>query len=167
MARMIILIGIILVVIGLVWMLAERLGLGRLPGDIVIEREGFRLYIPLMTMLIISIVLSRGKRRLHQKPNAYEIDRCKWWLDLELEIIKPELTVALGGTALRALAGRPITIKSVRGEVLRTADGRNMLVTIHPSLILRLRESKSRAAELARFTDDLRKVGRLVPAVRM
>ncbi len=58
MARMIILIGIILVVIGLVWMLAERLGLGRLPGDIVIEREGFRLYIPLMTMLIISIVLS-------------------------------------------------------------------------------------------------------------
>ena len=58
MARMIILIGIILVVIGLVWMLAERRGLGRLPGDIVIEREGFRLYIPLMTMLIISIVLS-------------------------------------------------------------------------------------------------------------
>ncbi len=58
MARMIILIGIILVLIGLVWMLAERLGLGRLPGDIVIEREGFRLYIPLMTMLIISIVLS-------------------------------------------------------------------------------------------------------------
>ena len=58
MARMIILIGIILVVIGLVLMLAERLGLGRLPGDIVIEREGFRLYIPLMTMLIISIVLS-------------------------------------------------------------------------------------------------------------
>jgi hypothetical protein len=58
MARMIILIGIILVVIGLVWMLAERLGLGRLPGDIVIEREGFRLYIPFMTMLIISIVLS-------------------------------------------------------------------------------------------------------------
>jgi len=49
---------------------------------------------------------------------------------------------------------------------LRTADGRNMLVTIHPSAILRLRESESRAAELARFADDLRKVGRLVPAVR-
>src|SRR5690606_17834778 len=114
-------------------------------------------------------VLSRGKRRIHQKPNAYEIDRCKWWLDLELDIIKPELMVALGGTALRALAGRPITIKSARGEVLRTPDGRNMFVTIHPSSILRLRESESesRAAELARFTDDLRNVGRLVPAVRM
>lgn len=111
-------------------------------------------------------VIDRGKRRIHQKPNAYEIDRCKWWLDLELEIIKPELTVALGGTAVRALAGRPITIKSARGEVLRTADGRNMLVTIHPSAILRLRESESRAAELARFAHDLRKVGRLVPAVR-
>nr|PZN81630.1 MAG: DUF2905 domain-containing protein [Pseudomonadota bacterium] len=58
MARMIILIGLVLVAVGLVWMLAERLGLGRLPGDIVIERENFRLYIPLMTMLIVSIVLS-------------------------------------------------------------------------------------------------------------
>ena len=58
MARMLILIGVILVAIGVLWLLAERLGLGRLPGDIVIERGGMRIYIPLMTMLIISIVLS-------------------------------------------------------------------------------------------------------------
>lgn len=58
MARIIILIGVALIAVGLVWMLAERLGLGRLPGDIVIERENFRIYIPLMTMLIVSIVLS-------------------------------------------------------------------------------------------------------------
>ena len=58
MGRLLILIGIVLVAIGLVWLLAERLGLGRLPGDIVIEREGMRIYIPLMTMLIVSIVLS-------------------------------------------------------------------------------------------------------------
>ncbi len=58
MAKVLILIGIALVAIGLVWLLAERLGLGRLPGDIVIEREGLRIYIPLMTMLIVSIVLS-------------------------------------------------------------------------------------------------------------
>lgn len=112
-------------------------------------------------------VQSRGKRRLHQKPNAYEIDRCKWWLDLELDIIEPELTVAMGGTAVRALAGRPVPIKSARGEVLPTPDGRQMLVTIHPSLILRLPDSESRSAELARFVADLRKVGTLVPAVRM
>ncbi len=58
MAKTLILIGIVIVAVGLVWLLAERLGLGRLPGDIVIEREGMRIYIPLMTMLIVSIVLS-------------------------------------------------------------------------------------------------------------
>src|SRR5690554_6038344 len=112
-------------------------------------------------------VLNRGKRRIHQKPNAYEIDRCKWWLDLELDIIEPELTVAMGGTAIRSLAGPPITLKSARGEVLTTTGGRRIFVTIHPSLILRSRDSESRAAELARFVADLRKVGNLVPAVRM
>lgn len=58
MAKTLILIGAIIIAIGLVWLLAERLGLGRLPGDIVIEREGMRIYIPLMTMLIVSVVLS-------------------------------------------------------------------------------------------------------------
>src|SRR5690606_19465048 len=112
-------------------------------------------------------VQSRGKRRIHQKPNAYEIDRCKWWLDLELDIIEPELTVAMGGTAVRSLAGKSITIKSARGEILSTPRGRRMLVTIHPSLILRARDSESRAAELAGLVADLRRVGALVPAVRM
>lgn len=58
MARLLILIGIVFIALGVIWLLAERLGLGRLPGDIVIEREGMRIYIPLMTMLIVSIVLS-------------------------------------------------------------------------------------------------------------
>ena len=58
MARLLILIGIAFIALGVIWLLAERLGLGRLPGDIVIEREGMRIYIPLMTMLIVSIVLS-------------------------------------------------------------------------------------------------------------
>jgi hypothetical protein len=52
------LIGLALVVVGLIWMAGERLGLGRLPGDIVIERENFRLYIPLMTSLLVSVALS-------------------------------------------------------------------------------------------------------------
>jgi hypothetical protein len=56
--RMLIILGIVLVVLGMLWPLITRLGLGRLPGDIVIERENFRLYIPIMTSLIVSIVLS-------------------------------------------------------------------------------------------------------------
>jgi Protein of unknown function (DUF2905) len=58
MPKLLIAIGLILVAIGLVWMLGERLGLGRLPGDIVIEREGMRIYIPIATSIIISIALS-------------------------------------------------------------------------------------------------------------
>ena len=56
--RLLIILGIVLVVLGILWPLVTRLGLGRLPGDIVIERENFRLYIPIMTSLIVSIVLS-------------------------------------------------------------------------------------------------------------
>ncbi len=58
MAKVLIFVGLALVVLGLIWLVGERLGLGRLPGDIVIEREGFRLYLPLMTSLIVSVVLS-------------------------------------------------------------------------------------------------------------
>jgi hypothetical protein len=56
--RLLIILGIVLVVLGMLWPLMTRLGVGRLPGDIVIERENFRLYIPIMTSLIVSVVLS-------------------------------------------------------------------------------------------------------------
>lgn len=58
MSRFLVTLGIVLVALGLLWPLVQKLGLGRLPGDIVIEREGFRLYIPLMTSLIVSVALS-------------------------------------------------------------------------------------------------------------
>jgi hypothetical protein len=56
--RLLVILGIVLVVLGMLWPLMTRLGVGRLPGDIVIERENFRLYIPIMTSLIVSIVVS-------------------------------------------------------------------------------------------------------------
>jgi hypothetical protein len=58
MPKLLIILGIVLIAVGLAWAAGEKLGLGRLPGDIVIERDGFRLYIPLMTSLIVSVVLS-------------------------------------------------------------------------------------------------------------
>jgi hypothetical protein len=58
MAKVLILIGLALIVVGLLWLVGERLGLGRLPGDIVVERENFKFYFPLMTSLIVSVVLS-------------------------------------------------------------------------------------------------------------
>lgn len=58
MGKVLIFLGLALVVLGLLWLAGERLGLGRLPGDIVIEREGLRIYLPLMTSLIVSVGLS-------------------------------------------------------------------------------------------------------------
>src|SRR5205807_10230172 len=75
----------------------------------------------------------RGKRRLHKRPNAYEIERCRWWIDIERAIVKPELIVALGATAARSLLHRTVTISKIRGEVLDREDAGRVLVTIHPS----------------------------------
>ena len=58
MARLLILLGIVLIVVGLLWGPIQRLGLGRLPGDIVIERENFRLYIPITSAILVSVLLS-------------------------------------------------------------------------------------------------------------
>ena len=98
----------------------------------------------------------RGKRRLHKKPNAYEIDRCNWWLDLEKMIVKPELHVALGATGARALTGRAVTISKVRGTVVTLADGGRMVVTVHPSSLLRIPDSASRKAAYREFVNDMR-----------
>ena len=79
----------------------------------------------------------RGKRRLHKKPNAYEIERCRWWNELEREIVRPALVVALGATAARSLLRRTVTISKVRGEVL-VSNGMRLVVTVHPSYLLRI-----------------------------
>src|SRR2546423_2369234 len=88
----------------------------------------------------------RGKRRLHKKPNAYEIERCKWWFEQERAIVKPQLIVALGATAARSLMGRAVTITKVRGEAFALADGTQALVTIHPSALLRMQEEAEKRA---------------------
>src|SRR5688500_17835368 len=93
----------------------------------------------------------RGKRRLHKKPNAGEIEACKWWLDQELDIIKPALTVALGATAARALAGRAMPIGTSRGHLVEFRDGLPGLVTIHPSFLLRMPDPDMKEQEYRRF----------------
>jgi uracil-DNA glycosylase len=98
----------------------------------------------------------RGKRRLHKRPNAYEIDRCHWWLELERKLVKPEILVALGATAVRSLSGRPLAINKVRGRVMQLADGGWMLATIHPSYLLRIRDEADKLAQYKRFVADLK-----------
>ena len=107
----------------------------------------------------------RGKRRLHKKPNAYEIDRCRWWQEQELRIIKPELVVALGATALRSLTGRPTAIVKLRGRAVPLADGTPLVATIHPSYLLRIQDDNDKAAEYGRFVNDLRLCAKLLEQV--
>lgn len=97
----------------------------------------------------------RGKRRLHKSPNAFEIDRCKWWLDRELALIRPRLTVALGATAARSLAGRPLAIGQNRGRILAFPGGLQGLVTVHPSSLLRVPDPEARHRAYAEFVKDL------------
>jgi uracil-DNA glycosylase len=104
----------------------------------------------------------RGKRRLHKKPNAYEIERCKLWLDVERLIVKPEVVVALGATAARSLLGRVVTIAKVRGAPIDLQDGSRLVVTVHPSALLRTEDEADKRAKYAEFVKDLKVAARLV-----
>ena len=101
----------------------------------------------------------RGKRRLHKRPNAHEIDRCRWWQDMERAIVKPAIIVAMGATAARSLLGRPTTIQKVRGQALSFSEGAEAFVTIHPSAILRITDSADKQRQYRAFVDDLRLAG--------
>jgi DNA polymerase len=100
----------------------------------------------------------KGKRRIHNKPDAGEISACRWWLEHERELIRPPVTVALGATAARSLIGKAVTISKVRGEPLTLDDGSECWVTVHPSALLRMPEPERRRAERARFVEDMKRV---------
>lgn len=100
----------------------------------------------------------RGKRRIHQKPNAGEVRACRWWLDKELGLVRPRLAVALGATAIQGLLGKALPVTRMRGRTVQRDDGLAVFLTIHPSYVLRLRDEAEKAAERARFLDDLRAV---------
>jgi uracil-DNA glycosylase family protein len=102
----------------------------------------------------------RGKRRIHKKPNTAEIEACRWWLDQEMALVRPEVIVALGATAARAILQRPVKIGLARGKPLVTEAGARVFVTIHPSYLLRLRDAESRRAQYEAFVADLHRAGR-------
>lgn len=97
----------------------------------------------------------RGKRRLHKAPNAAEVQACRWWLDHERRLVKPQLILALGATAGLAVLGRKPAVQAERGRVITTADGARVLLTVHPAYLLRLPDPAKRDSERARFLADL------------
>lgn len=130
------------------------------PAGRVLDRALEEAGIPRAEVFVTNAVKhfkyeARGKLRLHKRPNAYEIERCRWWLDLERRLVRPAGLVALGATAARSLLGRPVSIAKVRGQRLATADGAALVVTIHPSLLLRLRDEAEERRLYRQFVDDL------------
>ncbi len=97
---------------------------------------------------------TRGKRRLHKKPTTLEAEACHPWLEAELVAVRAKVVVALGAVAARALAGRHVSVTRSADELFEV-DGRQLLVTYHPSAALRAEEQ---AAEIrARIIADLRR----------
>ncbi|MBX5482307.1 MAG: UdgX family uracil-DNA binding protein [Myxococcaceae bacterium] len=102
---------------------------------------------------------TRGKRRLHEKPNQKEITACRPWLDAELAVIAPKLIVCLGATAAQALLGRSFRVTERRGEWIRSSPlAPRVMATVHPSSILRAPDDRARHAQTAQFIEDLKKV---------
>jgi probable DNA metabolism protein len=106
----------------------------------------------------------RGKRRLHQRPNSGEIAHCRWWLDHERALVRPRLILALGATAAEALTGSGAGILKRRGAMERTEDGTPVLLTVHPSWLLRLQDPAEQTAEERRFRTELERAVELLRA---
>ena len=103
----------------------------------------------------------RGKRRIHQKPNAAEIAACRYWLDSELSLLRPKVLVCLGATAAQALLGRQFRVSKDRGVPVESDLAPVVMATVYPSSILR---ADDREAELALFVEDLRRVAQALRA---
>ena len=98
----------------------------------------------------------RGKRRIHQKPNASEVAACRPWVVAELEVVQPRVLVCLGATAAQSLLGRGVRVTRDRGRPLESSLAPVAFATVHPSSILRAPDAGARRRERALFVDDLR-----------
>jgi DNA polymerase len=103
---------------------------------------------------------ARGKRRIHQKPNAAETAACRPWLEAELAVVKPRVLVLLGATAAQSLLGRQFRVTQHRGELLESDLAEAVTATVHPSSILR-GEPEERETNFSAFVDDLRVIAPL------
>src|SRR6185437_9524290 len=104
----------------------------------------------------------RGRRRIHQPPDAGEIAACRFWLDVERVRLQPKLLVLMGGSAARAVLNRAVTIARERGRPIQMEDGCTAFVTVHPSYLLRIPDTEAKKREYAAFVRDLEAVRKLM-----
>lgn len=97
----------------------------------------------------------RGKRRIHARPDVSEIETCRWWLDREISLIKPVLTLAMGASAAHALTGSGKGVTKRRGRIETGLHGGPVLITLHPSYLLRVPDQSAKALATEQFRGDL------------
>src|SRR5437016_3857821 len=102
----------------------------------------------------------RGKRRIHKKPNAQEINACRPWLEAEIAVVKPKVIACLGATAATALMGRAFRVTADRGKFFESRWTPYLTATVHPSSLLRIRVEADRNREYQRFVSDLEGIGK-------
>jgi DNA polymerase len=100
----------------------------------------------------------RGKRRIHKKPNAAEINACRPWLQAEIDVIKPRVIICLGSTAAQAVIGPKFRVSTQRATFVQSDLAPFVTATVHPSSILRAPSDEQRRAEMQRFIGDLKKI---------
>jgi len=105
---------------------------------------------------------SRGKRRIHKKPNAAEINACRPWLEAEINLIKPRVIICLGSTAAQAVLGPKFRVSTQRATFVPSPLAPFVTATVHPSSILRAQTDDQRRAEMARFIADLTKIRKAI-----
>ncbi len=98
----------------------------------------------------------RGKRRLHEKPNAGQVRACRPWLEAEIAVVRPGMIVLLGATAAQSVMGPSFRVSKQHGEVLESPFGTPVVATVHPSSILRATSDESREAAMSSFIADLK-----------
>jgi uracil-DNA glycosylase len=125
--------------------------------DEALEKAGIERRAVFMTNAVKHFKFKmRGKRRIHQRPAAAELEACRPWLEREVEEVAPEVLVALGASAARSVIGRPTPIGSSRGRLLESPIfAPPVLVTAHPSSVLRERDHDARVQALADLASDL------------
>ncbi len=131
------------------------------PAGRVLDRALAQVGVPRSRVYVTNAVkhfkwTPKGRRRIHATPRMSEIRACRPWLEAEIGVVEPDLIVAMGSTAVKSLLGPNVGLMSSRGQVLVDAAGRRVLVTVHPSSVLRAPDDESREIAYRLFVEDLK-----------
>lgn len=136
---------------------------GKLLDDAMIEAgiDRTQVYVTNVVKHFKWTASERGKRRIHKRPRASEINACRPWLEAELRVVRPQILVALGATAAQSLFGANFGVTRERGKVVDSPLAPIAIATVHPSSILRAPDASSREEQMRLFVNDLKKVASL------